>query len=191
MTASGTDTWSPVAISWDFGDGAKAAGAAVSHVYATLGTKTVTVTATDAVGNSSSQTRSISVTPGTGNSSKVKLTIEVPKQNWKQIEKAGAIKLRCKLDLIGSCAASASFAPAVARRLGLKVAKKAKAVTVGKGSAQVSAGQFRVVKVKLRGKARKAIAAATRKVPVAIAVTGSAAGSEPSVASGKLKIKRP
>jgi PKD domain len=50
-------------ISWDFGDGSQADGAAVSHVFGAPGASTVTVTATDAVGNTVSLTRTVSVWP--------------------------------------------------------------------------------------------------------------------------------
>jgi PKD repeat protein len=61
-TAAATDRFSAVgAPRWDFGDGAGADGASVSHTYNNPGTYTVKVTATDAVGNAVSATRSIVV----------------------------------------------------------------------------------------------------------------------------------
>jgi hypothetical protein len=46
--------WAPVTSTiWGLGDGASASGATVSHAYGAVGTYPVTVTATDAVGNSS------------------------------------------------------------------------------------------------------------------------------------------
>ncbi len=42
-----TDTWSPMTVSWDFGDGAHATGANVSHSYASAGGFTATVTVSD------------------------------------------------------------------------------------------------------------------------------------------------
>jgi PKD repeat protein len=189
MTASASDAWSSPTITWDFGDGGTATGGAVSHTYSSTGARTVTVTATDAAGNTASQTRQVSVTrtePG-----RVKVTATVPKQTWKAIEKAKAIKLRCELDADGTCSARATVAVVVARRLGLKVKKGAKTVSLGQGSAKVSSGQPQIVKLKLNANARKTIAAATRNVPVAIAVTGSAPGREPGSLSTKLRIKRP
>jgi hypothetical protein len=47
------------------------------------------------------------------------------------------------------------------------------------------------LKAKLTGKARKAIDAATKPVPVVLTVTGSAAGSESATLSRTLRIKRP
>jgi hypothetical protein len=199
MSAAIADTWSPASIAWGFGDGGTATGGSVSHGYATVGSRTVTVTATDAVGNSTSQTRTISVTPrpgeepGGGGTQKPKLalTATVVKQSWKKILKAKAIKLRCGLDATGTCGVKASVTAAVAKRIGLKAGRRAKTIGVGSGSAQVAGGKIAVVKVKLTGKARAAIGAATKPVPVALAVTGSATGRESATLSRKLKIKRP
>ncbi len=54
FSASPLDVWSDVAgVEWDFGDGATAADVNPSHAYGAPGDYDVTVTATDAVGNSS------------------------------------------------------------------------------------------------------------------------------------------
>ena len=53
------DVWSPVVTVWNFGDGASASGATVTHTYAVDGTFIATVTSTDAVGNSSSATGTV------------------------------------------------------------------------------------------------------------------------------------
>jgi hypothetical protein len=63
VSASVTDRLSPVTITWDFGDGATAAGGSASHAYAKAGTYTVTATATDAAGNASSATGAIDIPP--------------------------------------------------------------------------------------------------------------------------------
>jgi len=58
------DVWSGVSsVSWDFGDGASAAGSSAVHAYDTPGPRTVTVTATDTLGNTSRATLPISVGP--------------------------------------------------------------------------------------------------------------------------------
>lgn len=199
LNAVAVDAWSPTTLSWNFGDGATANGGSVSHVYATTGTKTATVTATDAAGNSSSATVTVTVTaapdkggPGGGQGRhKVVLAATVVKQTWKQIAKAKAIKLRCKLDVAGTCAAKASVGAGVAKRIGLKAGKRQKQVGVGKGSVQAKAGKFAVVKVALTAKALAAIAAAAKPVPVSLAVTGSAPGNDPASLTRKLKISRP
>ncbi|QBX54464.1 PKD domain-containing protein [Nocardioides seonyuensis] len=62
VTAS--DVWSSITdVAWDFGDGQTASGASVTHTYANPGTRTVTVTLTDAVGNATTRTRTIDVAP--------------------------------------------------------------------------------------------------------------------------------
>jgi hypothetical protein len=51
FTAAATDRWSAVGFGWAFGDGATATGGAVSHAFGAAGTPVVTVTASDAAGN--------------------------------------------------------------------------------------------------------------------------------------------
>jgi hypothetical protein len=194
MSAAITDTWSPASIAWEFGDGATATGQAVSHSYSTAGTRTITVTGTDAVGNKKSETRGIQVSSPPGGKAlrpKLVLTATVVKQPWSKILKAKAIKLRCGLDATGTCAVKASVSAAVAKLIGLKAGRRAKTIGVGSGSAQVAGGKIAVVKVKLTAKARAVIGAATKPVPIALAVTGSARGRESATLSRKLKIKRP
>jgi PKD repeat protein len=200
MTAHAADTWSSSSISWNFGDGATASGESVSHAYSTAGDKNLTLTVTDAVGNTTSQSHPILVTarPGEkgtsgagGATQKLALTATVVKQPWNKILKAKAIRLRCGLDATGTCAVKASVSAAVAKRIGLKAGKRAKTIGVGSGSAQVAGGKIAVVKVKLTAKARAAIGAATKPVPIALAVTGSAAGRDPATLTRKLTIKRP
>lgn len=63
--ASFTDRVGPVAYDWDFGDGETDTGATPSHTFAAPGDYTVTVTATDAVGNAAAAQRSITITDTT------------------------------------------------------------------------------------------------------------------------------
>ena len=63
MAAAATDRWSGTSLSWSFGDGAGAAGGAVTHAFGSAGAFNVTVTATDGVGNATSATRPIAITP--------------------------------------------------------------------------------------------------------------------------------
>ena len=56
------DVWSPVTISWSFGDGGSATGTAVSHTFAAAGAYTVTITAEDSAGNTASATRTVQIT---------------------------------------------------------------------------------------------------------------------------------
>jgi hypothetical protein len=55
------DVWSTVTTTWSFGDGGTASGTAVGHVYGAGGSYPVTVTGTDAVGNTSSAQRVIGI----------------------------------------------------------------------------------------------------------------------------------
>ena len=61
--ANATDAWSAVTgYSWSFGDGASAAGPIVSHAYAAAGSYPVTLTVTDAVGNTTTRSATTTVT---------------------------------------------------------------------------------------------------------------------------------
>jgi hypothetical protein len=62
FSGTATDFWGPVTLSWSFGDGGSGSGAAVGHTFTTPGTRTVTVTATDAVGNTATRTGTVTVT---------------------------------------------------------------------------------------------------------------------------------
>jgi PKD repeat protein len=207
LTATASDTWSPpVALSWDFGDGGAATGGAVSHVYATPGVRTATVTATDAAGNSASVAIPITVTsagtPAAGGPKekldkpkvdrrKVSLAAKIVPQSWKKIAAQKGLKLRCKLDVDGTCSVKATVSAGVAKRIGLTTGKGKKPVGIGSGSSQALAEQFAAVKVKLKGKALAAIAAATAPVRVSLAVTGTAHGRDPATTNLKQKIRRP
>lgn len=61
FSARAVDTWGAVTLSWGFGDGASATGAAVEHSYAATGERTVTVSATDALGNTATAERTVAV----------------------------------------------------------------------------------------------------------------------------------
>jgi PKD domain len=192
MSATARDVWSSVTPSWGFGDGSGGSGDSVGHVYATPGPKTVTITATDAVGNITSQTREIAIAPAPTKSLPLKLGVKVPKQSWKAIRKAKGITLSCTLDAVGICSATASVSRGVATRLGLKVGKRAKTLTVGSGSVKVNrinrSTTFRIV---LTSAARAAIAQAARAVPIAITVKGSAADRTSAVVKRTLTVTPP
>jgi hypothetical protein len=69
FSVSPIDAWSPLgATSWAFGDGGAGAGASTVHAYGAPGAHSVTVSSTDALGNSSEATGSttISAVPGAG-----------------------------------------------------------------------------------------------------------------------------
>ena len=198
MSAIATDVWSPPAtVTWDFGDGTTATGAAVSHAYASGGTKTVSVSATDVVGSTSaSQTRQITVTQAPSEkprSRRVALGVSVPKQSWKTIAKAKAVKLRCSLDAVGACSAKATVARSTAKQLGLKLPAGTKPLQVGVGTVSIThSGRLTDLVVKLKsGKVRAAIAAAIHSVPLKLTITGSARGYLSATRTRTLTIQRP
>ena len=53
------------AYDWDFGDGGRASGQQLAHVYSTAGTYLVRLTATDSFGRSAAATRTVTVAAGT------------------------------------------------------------------------------------------------------------------------------
>ena len=61
FSVSPFDVPSSSSTSWNFGDGSSANGTSVGHTYSMAGSYTVTVTSTDAVGNSRSATRTVNV----------------------------------------------------------------------------------------------------------------------------------
>jgi hypothetical protein len=107
MAAAATDRWSPVSISWSFGDGTNGAGDAVSHAFGGAGAFTVTATATDAVGNATSADRSVLVSaapppPEKRITSKVRVTwgvsgkrIFLLRLSASNVPKGGKLQLRC------------------------------------------------------------------------------------------------
>ena len=62
FSVQATDDWSGASVHWDFGDGSTADGASVSHAFAELGSRTVTLTAVDGTGNQVSRTLDVTVT---------------------------------------------------------------------------------------------------------------------------------
>ncbi len=61
LSADVADVSGPVTVGWSFGDGATAQGQQVDHVFAAPGTRTVVVTATDALGNATGATATVTV----------------------------------------------------------------------------------------------------------------------------------
>lgn len=124
MAASAIDGWSPLAAgqpAWAFGDGGSGAGGSISHVYSAPGTYTVTVGASDLLGNATTpQTRHIVIAnapipplPGT--------TVTPPKSKirWKSGKLSNS-----SLTVNGTVAAPASLTISVKLRSGGKVAVK-------------------------------------------------------------------
>ena len=61
LSAAAADEWSAAGVEWDFGDGARAAGAEVSHAFAAAGRYTVRASAVDAAGNRTTEVRVVDV----------------------------------------------------------------------------------------------------------------------------------
>ena len=216
MSAAAADAWSPVTLGWNLGDGTTVAGDAISHTYAAAGTRTVTVTATDAAGDAAAATREIVVTqtpaggtgpgdpppgggdPGGGDpggggpaSTPVTLGVAVPKQSWRAIRKAKAVRLRCSLDVPGACDASATVTRSVAKRLRLKLGKRAQTLRVGAGQVTIARGGTATrLKIALGRKARRAIGRARRRVKLTLTVTGSAPGRGSTTLTRRFTIRR-
>lgn len=66
FAATATDRSSTPTITWSFGDGGTATGPNPTHAFGAPGAYTVTVTATDAIGNASTTTRPLLVTAAAG-----------------------------------------------------------------------------------------------------------------------------
>ncbi len=63
FSVTASDAWSTVSdVRWEYGDGASATGSSATHAYAAAGTYTVTVSATDAAGNTTAQSDTVTVT---------------------------------------------------------------------------------------------------------------------------------
>ncbi|MEI2702942.1 MAG: PKD domain-containing protein [Baekduia sp.] len=63
VSAEASDDWSEMrSVRWDFGDGTSATGESPSHTFAATGEYRVSVTATDAAGNSATRSSVVSVT---------------------------------------------------------------------------------------------------------------------------------
>jgi hypothetical protein len=106
MSVTPFDTWSPVSVSWSFGDGQSAQGPTVSHAYGSPGIFNVTVTAADGAGNSSTATSPILVAqppPPPEIDSPVRITWGVNKKRIYllrlkalDVPRGGKVQLRCK-----------------------------------------------------------------------------------------------
>ena len=106
MSVSPLDTWSAVpTVQWNFGDGGTASARSVNHAYGAPGTYTVSVSATDSVGNSRTATRSISigarpVPPGGGGGAQT-LTVlpSTVSSHWKAFRKYTKVDIFAVNDL--------------------------------------------------------------------------------------------
>ena len=172
MSAAATDLWSSSIVAWDFGDGTPATGGSVSHAYAAPGDRTVTITATDAVGNTDlsdagdlGDTASVRTSPGGGGGGDngggtqkrtIALTASVLETGLEEDQEGEGDQAPLRLDVAGTCSVKAWVTRAVAKRLGLKVGDGDKRANVGSGSAAVrtSRSSRGPCKAKLGAKAR-------------------------------------
>jgi hypothetical protein len=120
----------------------------------------------------------------------LRLLVEVPRRSWKQVKRARAIGARCLLEPAGSCTATLTVSRAVAKRLQLKIAKRARTLRVGSGKAEVGKRKVAALRIGLAREVRTAIGVATRDVPLTLRVTGRATGFDPVTVTKKLTIRR-
>lgn len=172
FAATATDVWSPVSLSWDFGDGAPPApGSAVSHVFGAAGRYEATVTATDALGNAASApaaTVDVTIPPAPngsanppgppadgalpGDRSGPVLTFTVARGGLRTVLKRG-LKVRVK------CGEPCALTAKLTRRNS----------NIARGSARMTRPGATTLVMKLSARARKQLAR-TRRVRLALVV---------------------
>lgn len=112
FSAAISDAWSEVSdVTWNFSDGAAGTGTAPSHVWSTAGTHTVTVTATDAFGNTSRQTTRVEVV-GTSDVTAFKLKPRVLKLRGTRKQ----TRVKAKITLSSAAKVTLTFTPKKARK---------------------------------------------------------------------------
>jgi hypothetical protein len=160
FSVSPFDVWGPVSTRWSFGDGASASGKSVSHTYCSGGARQAKVTATDAVGNSTSATRPISIAASN----------EFSFGKVKKNKKKGTAKLAVEVPGAGT--------------LELAKTKKVKGTSADAAcNGEVNLG------VKAKGKARKKLNK-KGKAKVKAKVRFTPTGGSPNTESKKVKLKR-
>jgi hypothetical protein len=160
FSVSPFEVWGPVSTRWSFGDGASASGKSVPHTYCSAGTRQVKVTATDAVGNSTSATRPISIAASN----------EFSFGKVKKNKKKGTAKLAVELPGAGE----------------LELAKNKK---VKGASADATCNGEVSLRVKAKGKAKRKLnkkGKAKVKAKVSFTPTGGSQNTE----SKKVKLKK-
>jgi hypothetical protein len=127
MSAATTDAWGSLAAnqpSWSFGDGGTGAGAAVTHVFATPGTYTVTTGAVDTAGNGATpSTHTITITspplPPLPPLPRTTVTAPRPSYSWQ------GGKLHGSVTIGGTVGGAASLTVTIAAHAGGKTVAKA------------------------------------------------------------------
>lgn len=203
---------------WDFGDGATASGASVTHAFTTPGTKAVTVRAADDFGPPATLTATVEVTeaPGGGGgggsgggsgggnaagggasgggtppppSAPFTVRVTAPAQRLATLRRTGTLKATCLLIAPGTCRVRATVTPATARALGLRVPRGAKFVTLASGSTTATTAGTRTVMLRLPKAARARIAKLRRSLPVALTATATARDGRKATATGRMTLR--
>jgi PKD repeat protein len=174
FSAAGNDPdGDPVTLVWDFGGGPAAAGPKATHTFATPGTYTVTVTATDPSGAKGTASVTITVNaPQTiaggqavGNKAALR-TLNNP--SLRQFRKRG-LKVAATCEASGKAAVGLWVSKKAARKLGLK------SRGLGRARFDCTAGETLQLRLKPGKKVRKALKGAKikrLKLKVALAVEG-------------------
>ncbi|MEV4421230.1 hypothetical protein AB0L40_14790 [Patulibacter sp. NPDC049589] len=113
-------------------------------------------------------------TGGVADPAPVALKVAAPRQTLRDLRRTGAIRARCTLDVAGACATVATVDRATAKRLRLKLGRKATTATVGSGRATLKAAGTRTVSVRLTRAARKALRSARGTVRIRLSTTATA-----------------
>lgn len=90
FSVAATDAMGLRSVRWSFGDGSEAEGASASHAYASAGSYTVRITATDRAGNATSEERRITVVSPAGDTTPPALTVAAAKKiKWTKLRRRG------------------------------------------------------------------------------------------------------
>lgn len=206
FTGSATDPDGSIAsLGWLFGDDTSGSGAGTSHTYAATGARTVTLTATDNLGESASTTTTVNpVVPpapagtgdttgtpgGTGETPVFKSPATAPGLVGKTVEVDGkgrfALRLRCPAGG-AACTGKVTVRTAKAVAAARKKAKKKKVLVLASKAYSVAAGKTGSVKLTLAGRARTLLKRLRRLAAVATFVPAN--GGKKKTAAVTLKPK--
>ncbi|WP_051471030.1 hypothetical protein [Patulibacter minatonensis] len=125
-----------------------------------------------------------------GGSTPVGVKVAVPRQTLRDLGRTGRVRATCTLDVAGACATTATVPKATARKLGLRVPKKASTVTVGSGKVTLKTAGTGTVPVKLTTKARKALRSSKRAVRIRLRTSATGTGRGAKVVVSYVTVKR-
>jgi hypothetical protein len=189
FSVAASDPFSPItAITWSFGDGSTAAGASVAHAYATPGSQSATVTATNAGGLSSSLTAATAVAAGAlGERPAVhaglRATVKIATKRLHELLERG-LKLKVGCTQVCRVAIKIEIPGKLARqlRIGAHVAarhRKLAPVVIAIETFKLKSAEDRTITVKLARKIRKRLAR-VHTLKLIAAVRASNAGQSAS-----------